>query len=781
MKITSIINPVRMDMNTKATSGVPHAWIILLVTALYICSCGGPQRSPSPQAFERNVLDTNPPIMPLSPKESMQKIQLPPGYHVELVASEPMVQEPVAICWDGNGRMYVAEMNTYMKDANATGEFEPQSRIKLLEDTDGDGKMDKSTIFIDSLVLPRTILAVGDRLLVGVTNVQHIWSYRDTNGDGKADEKKIVFRNDMLDARNLEHQNGAFYWNLDNWIYPSRDNRRYKYSNGTLQADTMIDNMIGQWGLTSDNYGRLFYSEAGPGLPAVQIQQMPAYGALNFADQYTKDFTKPWPVIGTVDAQGGRAALRSEDNTLKEFTSGCGQSIFRGDRLPRDMQGDYFIPEPVGRIIKRGKVINRDGKIFIEDAYKQKDWLASADMNFRPINTYTGPDGCFYIVDMYHGIIQESEWTKPDSYLGKMIAKKGIFKNRGMGRIYRIVHDDYTPDKTRPHMLDESTRKLVTYLEHPNGWWRDNAQQMIIFRNDLSVVPALKEIAAGVQANLTKKPGQLARIHALWTLEGLQAIDKPVLIHALADSDAQVRKTAVWISEMYIKKNDREILSELSKLKDDPSADVRIQLSLSLRASSFPQAQALIKYLLDANKSNEMMQFSYTTFTGAQKIREEEARRTKNLSAADRELVMNGAIIYKQLCVNCHGEGGKGIVMAGKEMPAPPLAGSPRVRGDKILNTQLLLWGLSGPVDGKTYTNTMPSMSANDDKWIASVLSYIRNSSELGNRASVVTPEEVKTVRAGSPKTIPGGATLQLLEIFKLGRAENTNWDKKRH
>ena len=132
-----------------------------------------------------------------------------------------MVQEPVAICWDGNGRMYVAEMNTYMKDANATGEFEPTSRIKLLEDTDGDGKMDKSTVFIDSLVLPRTILAVGDQLLVGVTNVQHIWSYRDTNGDGKADEKKMVFRNDVLDVRNLEHQNGGFYWNLDNWIYPS--------------------------------------------------------------------------------------------------------------------------------------------------------------------------------------------------------------------------------------------------------------------------------------------------------------------------------------------------------------------------------------------------------------------------------------------------------------------------------------------------------------------------------------------------------------------------------
>ena len=112
-------------------------------------------------------------------------------------------------------------------------------------------------------------------------------------------------------------------------------------------------------------------------------------------------------------------------------------------------------------------------------------------------------------------------------------------------------------------------------------------------------------------------------------------------------------------------------------------------------------------------------------------------------------------------------------------MPAPPLAGSPRLRGDKVMNIQLLLYGLQGPVDGKTYKDKMPSMGGNDDKWIASVLSYVRNSSELGNKASIVTPEEVKTVRDNSPKEIPGGITLQLLEIFKLGRAERTNWDKK--
>ncbi|WP_020607719.1 DUF7133 domain-containing protein [Spirosoma spitsbergense] len=748
----------------------------ILAFTLSVSSCSNAHKSTAARDFTRVVQDTNPPVEPLSPEASLAKIQLPPGYHIELVASEPMIQEPVAMAWDGNGRLYVAEMNTYMKDANATGEYAPTSRIKRLEDTDGDGRMDKSTIFIDSLVLPRVMLPVGDELLVGITNVQHIWSYRDTNGDGKADEKKIVFRNDAIDSRNLEHQNGGLVWNLDNWIYPTRDNLRYKYQHGKLVADTLIDNMIGQWGMTTDNYGRLFYSEAGPGLPAVQIQQNPAYGALNFADQYSEDFTKPWPIIGNVDAQGGRDALQPEDNTLNKFTSGCGQSIFRGDRLPVDMQGDYFIAEPVGRIIKRGKVTNKNGKIYIADAYKQKDWLASADMNFRPVNTYTGPDGCFYIVDMYHGIIQESEWTKPGSYLGGIIQQKGLYKNRGMGRIYRVVHDDFKPDTHRPNMLNESSVQLVTYLDHPNGWWRDNAQQLLIVRNAQSVVPALKQIALGEKASLARVPGPLARVHALWTLEGLQAIDKPTLFRSFIDPDPQVRKTAVWISEGYLAKKDPAVIAKLAMLAADPSPDVRIQLALSLRSHKTDQTQAMVKTLLADNPNNELMQFSFATFAESQKVLEAERARTQNLSPADRALVTNGATIFKQLCATCHGPDGKGIAMGGKQMPAPPLVGSPRVKGDKILVIQLLINGMKGPVDGKTYPDMMPSMGGNDDTWIASVLSYIRNSSELGNKSSVVTPTEVADVRANTPK-MPG-MTQQELEIFKLGRAERINWSK---
>lgn len=749
---------------------INRAWPFLFCLVC-ILSCSAPEKE-NTDGFERKFITANPDPTPLSPEETIKKFQLPPGYRAEVVAHEPMVQEPVGMAWDGNGRLYVVQMNTYMIDANGSNQFEPISRVMRLEDTDGDGKMDKSSIFIDSLVLPRTVLPVGDEVLVTITNEQHVWSYKDTDGDGVADQKRIVFENNTVDSRNLEHQNGGFLWNLDNWIYPSRDNLRYKYKNGKLVVDTLVDNMFGQWGLTSDNYGKLYFSEAGPGLPAVQIQQMPAYGSLNIRDQYTEDFTYLWPVIGNVDANVGEKGRR-DDNTLIHFTSGAGQVVFRGDRLPADMLGDYFIPEPVARVIKRGKVHNKDGKIIIEPAYHEKEWLASADMNFRPINTYTGPDGCFYIVDMYHGIIQESEWTQPGSYVAGKIEELGLDKIRGMGRIYRIVHDNFKPDNTKPNMLNETPAELVKHLGHPNGWWRDMAQQTIIVRNDKSIVPELKKIA-------TEDKNPLARIHAIWTLEGLESLDKQTLVTAFADADANVRKTAVWASELYIDKNDEEIIAQLNKLQSDTSADVKIQLMLSLRTSKTASAQKIVKDLLASNPNNELMQLSNTIYQDTRTKAEAELARIKNLSAADHELVSKGAVHYKQLCSSCHGPDGKGILMGSNPMPAPPLVGSARVIGDKIALIQLMLLGLQGPVDGKDYPNTMVPMAHTTDEYLASVLSYIRNSSDLGNKSSVVTVDEVKEVRSFTQYKVEGGTTLRSLEIGKLGRAENANWDKER-
>ena len=533
-----------------------HSTIGFILLLSYFLSCNLPGGE-SPAPAKPAKIDPNPSSAYLSPEESMRKMQLPPGYHLELVASEPDIQEPVAIVWDANGRMYVAEMRSYMMDITGTGQRIPTCRITRLEDTNGDGKMDKHTVFIDSLVLPRMMLAVGDKLIVNETYTYNMYSYSDKNGDGVADEKTLVYHNDVPDNANLEHQRSGLIWNIDNWIYVTTNAVRYRYINGQLAVDSLSGSPGGQWGLTQNNYGRMFFSSAGGEVAALNFQENPVYGTLDMPDQLTGDFNEVWPIIATPDVQGGQPRLRP-DSTLNHFTASCGQSVFRGDRLPATMQGDLFICEPVGRLIRRAKVEEHKGAISLKNAYDQREFLASSDMNFRPVNSATGPDGCLYIVDMYHGIIQESNWTKPDSYLYPQIKRKALDLNINRGRIYRLVHDDFKPGPT-PHMLTASNQELISFLAHPNGWWRDNAQQLLIIHNDKSVIPALKKIALdertiGEKLSFWKKgPSAISRLHALWTLEGLDAIDEAIVTAALKDDDAEIRKAAIRMCEPFLK------------------------------------------------------------------------------------------------------------------------------------------------------------------------------------------------------------------------------------
>ncbi|MBK5271118.1 MAG: cytochrome C, partial [Bacteroidia bacterium] len=344
--------------------------LLLLCVIIYNCSeprYAGQNQVPNP--YPTRIFDSTPSVEYLSPEESIKRFNLPVGYHLELVASEPMIKEPVAIAWDGNAKMYVAEMLTYMLDADATNEQMNFSRISLLEDTDNDGKMDKSTVFIDSLLLPRMILCVNHELLVNETNTITINAYKDTDGDGKADQKRTVFQRDdyRLGDSNMEHQRSGLDWNLDNYIYITYDPVRFRYQNGMLEADTVYSGSGGQWGVTHDNYGRLFLSSAGSESPLVRVQMNPSYGALDMPDQANNEFQQVWSIISTPDVQGGLMRLRA-DSTLNHFTGACGQSIYRGNTLPGDLVGDYLICEPVARMIRRAKVIDLKGKIIVQNA-----------------------------------------------------------------------------------------------------------------------------------------------------------------------------------------------------------------------------------------------------------------------------------------------------------------------------------------------------------------------------------------------------------------------------
>ena len=693
----------------------------------------------------------NPSPAQLSPEESIKAMHLPKGYKVELVASEPMIQEPVAIVWDGQGRMYVAEMLTYMQDINATNENAPISKIMRLEDTDGDGKMDKSTVFIDSLVLPRMMLVLDDRLIVAETYSSNLDAYRDTDNDGKADEKVRVYHNDIKDTRNLEHQRSGLVWDIDNWIYTSRQ-LRYKWTGDKLVVDSLIDVPSGQWGLTYDDYGRLFLSSAGGEVAALGFQQMPAYGELDFEEaQYEGDFHTPYPIIATPDIEGGKKRLK-DDSTLNHFTATCGQTIYRGDRLPASMKGDLFICEPVGRLIRRAKVQTKNGVRVVKNAYDKVEFLASSDMNFRPINMATGPDGCMYIVDMYRGIIQEGNWTGPSSYIRPQILHFGLDKHNSKGRIYRIVHESIPRDTEKPDLLNASSTQLVKYLSHPNGWWRDNAQKLLVVKNDQSVVDDLKKMVLNESSFIDKlmfwkdKPTLLGRIHALWTLEGLHAADKSLLLQVMKDPAPELRKMAIWISEPFIKKNDADVMAALQMFITDSDVDVKTQLVQSLRFSNAERAKPLLEAVVKIDSAHAGMVYQAAQITlGHLTTSLAVDIKTENLNDADKAIVIKGAENFKSLCSSCHGPDGKGLKFGNSGMIAPPLAGSDRVNGDPGRLIRIVLSGLKGPIDGKEYPSIMPPQMNSEDQWLAEVLSYVRTN--LGNKASTIHPDDIKKVR----------------------------------
>ena len=418
--------------------------------------------------------------------------------------------------------------------------------------------------------------------------------------------------------------------------------------------------------------------------------------------------------------------------------------------MPKDFVGDYIVCEPVGRIVRRAKVYDIKGKTFLKNAYDSSEFISSTDMNFRPVNSATGPDGNLYIVDMYHGIIQQGNWTQKGSFLRNKIDSLGLAKNIGRGRIYRVVYDGMKSDP-KPNMLNESTATLINYLGHPNGWWRDNAQKLIIVRGDKSVVPALKAIATGQQGVSASDTNQLARIHTLWTLEGLDAIDDNVLITALHDHDPQVRRTAVWISEPLLDKNDSAVIDEVAKLKDDESYDVRVQVLLSMYGSNIDKAKEVVKEIVAQNGANEMLVAVKNSLDKNQMVRELSGRLT-GMPEKDKRTILSGAMTFRSLCANCHGADGKGLAIGGSAMAAPPLAGAmPLHFTEKNKAIRILLNGLTGPVNGKTYSGGMPAMADNGNGWIANVLTYARY--QFGDKPNdktlspIVTSKEVEKIR----------------------------------
>jgi mono/diheme cytochrome c family protein/glucose/arabinose dehydrogenase len=675
----------------------------------------------------------------LSPEETLATMRFAePGYRLEIVASEPMIEEPVLIEWDAKGRLYVAEMLTYMQNIDGTEELVPRSRVSRLEDTDGDGRMDKSTVFADDLLLPRMVLALDDEIIIRETGTFDLWSYRDTNDDGVAD-KKTLWHKGGPRGGNLEHQPSGLIWNLDNWIYTTYSPHRYRYTRGKVERESLT-HRSGQWGIAKDDIGKLYYSTAGGETPALDFQQPIVYGKIRIPGELGEGFRICWPIDDIPDTQGGRRRLR-DDNTLNWFTGVAGQSVYRGDQLPQDFYGNLIIPEPVGRLIRRAKILNQDGKTVLENAYDQEEFIASSDPNFRPVNSATGPDGCLYIVDMYRGIIQEGAWVREGSYLRPVVAAYGLDKNIGRGRIYRVVHENYRRPSL-PNLHDDTTSELVANLNEVNGWKRDTAQKLLILRKDPEAAPLLR-------TNLQTAKDWRGRLHALWTLEGLDAIEKSDLLGAMKDPSWQVQAAAIRIAEPWLARNDQSLAKAAQQLAQRANPNVAIQAVLSFQHARVDEKKSLIEELLTAHVGNEaigqiVQGFEDQDSKRLQQIAQQDAIKKENrLKAA---AIVRGQANYRTLCFACHGEDGLGTPIPDTDLTmAPSLANSKRVQGSIQALTRVLLHGLTGPVDGKNYAALMVPMASFEDQWIADVLSFIRN--QWGNEASVLEETDVKAIR----------------------------------
>jgi mono/diheme cytochrome c family protein/glucose/arabinose dehydrogenase len=516
-----------------------------------------------------------------SPEDELKTFFLPPGYRAELVASEPMIDHPVAFDWDADGRMWVIEMVGYMEDMAASTEWEPTSRVSILEDLDGDGRMDKKTVFADGLVLPRSIKVLADGALVA--EPAKVWRMRDTNGDLKADVKELLCDNCYGGARaEVEHNQNGLFWAMDNWMHTSEGTTYFRLKGGALEVRRTLSR--GQWGQTQDDFGRIYRNTNSSAL-SVDFVPTPYYarnpnlvrtrGSYEFAGE-PAELNRTFPARSNYGVNRGYQAqqLRASDGTLATYTGVCAPTVYRGDRLPAELQGNIFLAEPTGNLVSRVLVRDDGRRLQATKAYENAEFLASTDERFRPVWLSSAPDGTLYIADLYHGMIQHRVYIT--EYLKEQILGRRLDSPVHKGRIWRIVHESMSPGP-KPALSRETSAALVGRLSHPNGWWRDTAQQILVQRADVSVAGALTAL-------VNTAPDVRTRIHALWTLDGLDRIDVATVTRALDHPSRDLRVAAIRVAERWLAEPRHPIQAAVLRKIDDPDWAVRQQLAASLGA-----------------------------------------------------------------------------------------------------------------------------------------------------------------------------------------------------
>jgi len=702
---------------------------------------------------------------PLTPEEALQTMVIENGFEVKLVAAEPLVSSPVAMSFDNKGRIWVAEMEGYMPDTDGSGEDVPSGKVVILEDNNKDGVTDVRKIFLDSLVLPRALCFIENGILIA--EPPYLWYYEIEND--KPINKTLV-DSTYAAGDNVEHQPNGLYRAMDNWIYNGSSNKRYRKKGNQWLVE--ITHQRGQWGISQDDYGRLYYNNNSqnllgdyfsPGLGSTNPNQQKVFG---FTERVVKD-NKVFPIRPTPGVNRGYQDNVLDDSLrLKTFTAASGPVIYRGALFGKEYENNAFVGEPAANLIKRNILKQEGNSITGEQAYQGKEFLASYDERFRPVSLYDGPDGALYVVDMYRGIIQHKLYLT--EYLKGEIHSRNLEKPINYGRIYKIVPKG---KKTKPFIFPTDPVKLAKLFDNENGWIRDRAQQTIIDNKLIKAVPLLKK-------NLKNIEHPIALVHSLWTLEGLNSLKADDILALLNVSNQEVRKQALTVLPAVLDGSNyksfipvlREMVSQKDSIiapfvafqvnaiqKFDSKAAKEILVDLT---KAFPNDQYVIDAIISNLKDKENEFYKEVLSTNSQDTSLQIVKRLrkvmddieKNSGNQDIHLSIKkyprGVSVFQSTCQPCHGADGNGI-----ESLAPPLNTSNWVQGDKDKLISIVLYGLRGPVkvNNKLYdkiNGEMPGIGNNKDlvdEDIAQLLSFIRN--YWSNTASNISRDDVLKIR----------------------------------
>ncbi len=529
---------------------------------------------------------------PLSPQQAREEFRLSAGLKVELVASEPQIESPVAMAFDESGRLWVVEMGDY-PNGPARGE-KPRGRIKILEDRDGDGFFETATVFADGLLFANGLMPWKGGVVV--TAAPHILYL-------KANSREVLYEG--FTAGNPQLRVSHPILGLDGWVYVANglrggsvvrhgreDPKPISLGGMDFRFDLLGDRAeaisgMGQYGNTFDDWGNRFVCDNRNHLrhfvlEARYLRRNP-YLAAPAVVEDTSELPSTNVAFGGAKVYPISHGWTTSNLHAGHFTAACGVFVYRGELLPAEFRGCAFTCEPTGNLIHQEQFLPNGATFRSRPPHEGIEFLATPDEWFRPVSLAHGPDGALYVVDMYRAVIEHPEFmpselkNRPDLVLG-----------RDKGRIWRIVPEGQRSRPQRPDLGKASVAELVKHLEHTEAWWRITAQRLLLERGDKAAIEPLRRLCA--ESRLPQ-----ARLHAAWLLHSQAALDDNTLGKLLADEHPRLRENAVRLAEGRLA-DSSEIRTLVLGLAKDADARVRFQVALSLGEWDDP---AIVKPLAD--------------------------------------------------------------------------------------------------------------------------------------------------------------------------------------